>query len=315
MSAPLNYLTAAGTRAHAVLPLTWFLLIVATASCLLFAWAVVAATLRRRPPSDNPRGIVRGGNGVRIINLSLIATAIPLLIVLVWTMVAIADTGLPPVAPALAIDVTPHQWWWEARYEGSSPSGIFVTANEMHIPVGVPVLVRLHGADVIHSFWVPQLGGKTDAIPGQVNRSWLQADRPGRYRGACAEFCGAQHARMGFEIVAEPAAAFEQWRRRQLQTAPPPATGLQAKGLAVVQSRCALCHSVRGTGAGSNAGPDLTHLMSRATIAATLLPNNRGSLAGWIQSPQGVKPGALMPDQHLSAKELNAVTAYLETLR
>ncbi|EQB05886.1 cytochrome c oxidase subunit II [Sphingobium baderi] len=315
MSAPLNYLSAAGARAQAVLPLTWFLLIVATASCLLFAYAILAALLRRRPPTEDPRAIVRGGNGVHIINLSLIATAIPLVIALVWTMVAIADTGLPPITRSLVLDITPHQWWWEVRYEGPRPSDSFLTANEIHIPVGVPVLVKLHGADVIHSFWIPQLSGKTDSIPGQINKSWMRADKPGRYRGACAEFCGAQHARMGFEVVAEPMAAFARWRQRQLQTAPPPASDLQAKGLAVVQYRCALCHSVRGTDAGSNAGPDLTHLMSRATIAATLLPNNRGALAGWVQSPQGVKPGALMPDQHLSADELNAVTAYLETLR
>jgi cytochrome c oxidase subunit 2 len=316
MNAPLSYLTGVGIKAHHIVPLTWFMLIVSVVTSLIFAWLVVAGIRRTSlVPVDPTRDVVRTGNGIRWITGSLILTAIPLVIVLIWTMAAIADTGVPPANPALVLSVTPRQWWWEVRYEGQQPSDTFVTANEIHIPVGLPVLVKLKSPDVIHSFWVPQLSGKTDAIPGQTNVTWLQADRPGRFRGACTEFCGAQHAHMGFEVVAEPKAAFEAWRQRQLQTAPPPATAAQAHGLALVQFRCALCHTVRGTIAGSSAGPDLTHLMSRATIAATVFPNNRGSLAGWIQSPQTVKPGTLMPDQHLSAQQLNDVTAYLETLK
>lgn len=315
-ASPLGYLSSSGYRADAVLPLTWFTLAVSIITCIVFAVLVGWGIWRGRHQgagADTP--VVRGGNGVRWIVLSLAITAVPLLVTLVWTMAAIADTGMPPVHPALVLDVTPHQWWWEVRYHGDRPSDMFTTANEIHIPVGVPVLVRLGSSDVIHSFWVPQLAGKTDAIPGQHNETWLRADEPGRFRGQCVEFCGAQHARMGFELVAESPRDFALWRRRQLQTAPPPATAEQAQGLALFQSRCGLCHSVRGTEARATVGPDLTHLMSRATIAAAMLPNNRGALMGWVQSPQGVKPGALMPDQHLGAADLHHVTAYLETLR
>jgi cytochrome c oxidase subunit II len=255
----------------------------------------------------------RGGAGWISIGVAL--SAIPLLVTLVWTMAALAHVATPPRRPEMTIDVTGRQWWWEVQYHGATPSETFASANEIHIPVGVPVAVRLHGGDVIHSFWVPKLAGKTDTIPGQTNVTWLQADAPGRYRGQCGEFCGAQHAKMGFEVVAEPIDRFERWRRAQLQTAPPPATPAQARGLALVTFRCGLCHAVRGTDAGSHAGPDLTHLMSRQTLAAAIIPNNAGSLAGWIQGPQAIKPGALMPDQKLSGPQLADVTAYLETLK
>jgi cytochrome c oxidase subunit 2 len=192
---------------------------------------------------------------------------------------------------------------------------VFTTANEIHIPVGVPVRVRLHGADVIHSFWVPKLTGKTDAIPGQVNQSWIQADKPGRYAGTCQEFCGFQHAHMAFEVVAQTPDEFARWRTHQLEPATQPQSDAQMRGMQLVEYRCGLCHRVRGTTAGAFSAPDLTHLMSRRSIAAGALPNNPGSLAGWIQDPQGVKPGALMPNQYLSSRQLNDVLAYLETLQ
>ena len=217
--------------------------------------------------------------------------------------------------PAMHLTVTANQWWWDVRYDGPQPDQIFHTANEIHVPVGEPVLVRLHGGDVIHSFWVPRLSGKTDLIPGQTNQAWIEADRPGIYRGQCAEYCGAQHAHMAFEVVAEPRAAFDRWRARQLQTAPPPASEAQAAGFALFASRCGMCHSIRGTSARASAAPDLTHLMSRRTLAAGTLPNNPQSLTGWIENPQAIKPGALMPDQGLSAADLNSLRAYLETLR
>jgi cytochrome c oxidase subunit 2 len=177
------------------------------------------------------------------------------------------------------------------------------------------VLLRLDGGDVIHSFWVPQLSGKTDTIPGQTNLAWLEADRPGRYRGQCTEYCGLEHAKMAFEVVADTPEAFAQWRRAQLQTAPPPTDPAAQRGLAFFQYRCSLCHSVRGTSAASYYGPDLTHLMSRSKIAAGTLPNTRGNLSGWVDGPQAIKPGTLMPDQKLSGNQLNDVVAYLETLR
>jgi cytochrome c oxidase subunit 2 len=211
--------------------------------------------------------------------------------------------------------VTAHQWWWEAKYASRNPSQNFVTANEIHVPVGVPVLLKLNAGDVIHSFWVPKLSGKMDLIPGQTNLTWVQADAPGVYWGQCAEYCGAQHARMAFQVVAEPMRKFEAWRRAQLQTAPPPATEAQARGLALVEFRCAMCHTVRGTSALASIGPDLTHVMSRRTIAAGTLPNTPGNLVGWIANPQATKPGALMPNQHLSGPALNDLLAYMETLK
>jgi cytochrome c oxidase subunit II len=176
-------------------------------------------------------------------------------------------------------------------------------------------LVRLHGADVIHSFWVPQLAGKTDAIPGQTNLSWIQADRPGRYLGQCTEFCGYQHAHMQFEVVAQSQADFDHWAASQRQPAATPNSEAAARGLSLVEYRCGLCHRVRGTAAGAVSAPDLTHLMSRRTLAAGTLLNNPGNLAGWIENPQDLKPGNLMPSQQLSGKELTDALAYLETLQ
>jgi cytochrome c oxidase subunit 2 len=252
---------------------------------------------------------------VRWIWIGIAISFVPLLVSLIWTVAVLAHVGTVPRSPRLVIDVTARQWWWDARYDGAPPDRIFRTANEIHIPVGEPVLLRLHSADVIHSFWVPRLAGKMDVIPGQTNQVWVQADAPGRYRGQCAEYCGLQHAHMGFEVVAEPHAAFERWRTAQLQTAPPPSSVAQARGLALAETRCGVCHAIRGSRAYATAAPDLTHLMSRATIAAGTLPNNPQSLTGWIENPQSIKPGALMPDQGLSADQLNDLRAYLETLR
>ncbi len=316
---PLGYLTSSGERAGAIVPLTWFVLAVSVAVCVVIGGLLGLGVwrTRRHGPRVEPRAVAveRGGHGLGWIRWGLIASALPLLVTLVWTMAALGRVVGPPRRSALVLDVTPRQWWWEVRYNGDEPDGTFLTANELHIPTGRRVLVRLHGADVIHSFWVPQLSGKTDAIPGQTNLTWMQADAPGRYRGQCAEFCGLEHAKMAFEVVADMPAAFERWRRAQLQTAPPPATAAAQRGQQYFQYRCALCHAVRGTDASSFYGPDLTHLMSRRLIAAGMLPNTRGSLAGWVQSPQAAKPGALMPDQKLTGQQLNDVLAYLETLQ
>jgi len=313
---PLGYLNSAGARADVILPLTWFTLIVSAAVCIVIA-ALLWAGIRRRHATTDIRSVrlERGGNGLRWISLGVLISAVPLLITLVWTMVALAKVSGPPRNPALTLDVTGHEWWWEVRYNAPRTSEIFTTANEIHIPIGVPVLVRLHGADVIHSFWVPKLSGKTDAIPGQINMSWLQARVPGRYRGACQEFCGSQHANMAFEVVAQSRKDYDLWREAQLQAAPDPTTQPQVRGLNVVEYRCGLCHQVRGTRAGAVSAPDLTHLMSRRLLAAGTIPNTPGNLAGWIQNPQSLKPNSLMPNQYLSGEQLSDVLAYLETLK
>jgi cytochrome c oxidase subunit 2 len=217
----------------------------------------------------------------------------------------------------MTIEVTGHQWWWEVKYLSPSPAAITTTANEIHIPVGVPVRFKLDSGDVIHSFWIPQLGGKTDVIPGQTNYTWLQASRPGRYRGQCAEFCGAQHAHMVLYVVADDPATFAAWSTAQLLAAQAPSTPDAQRGQAVFETRCAVCHTIRGTDylTGGRAGPDLTHLMSRSTIAAGLLANNTGNLHGWIANPAALKPGTLMPPTGLAPDELHAVVAYLRTLK
>ncbi len=312
---PLGYLDSSGARADATLPLTWFLLLLSAAVCLVIAYMLWRAARRGAPASAGLPAVVRREGGSKLIFLGLAITTPFLLVALGWTMIALTHVAPMPRRPDVEIDITAHQWWWQADYHGSIPSERFTTANEIHVPVGAKVLIRLRSSDVIHSFWVPKLTGKTDVIPGQGNLTWLEADEPGIYRGHCGEYCGLEHARMAFEVVADSPRDFAEWRRAQLQTAPPPVTAEQAEGLALVEYRCALCHTVRGTTAGSNVGPDLTHLMSRRQIAAGFLKNNRPNLAGWIEDPQSVKPGAKMPPQHLSGPQLQAVVAYLETLK
>ncbi|MDB6106356.1 MAG: hypothetical protein JWO52_6355 [Gammaproteobacteria bacterium] len=317
--APLGYLDAAGQRAETILPLTWFTILVSVAVCVIIGILLWIAVRRAQASGGaletRSVPVQRGANGLRWISVGVMISVVPLLITLVWTLVALAKVSGPPRNPAVVLDITGHQWWWEVHYTSKEPSESFETANEIHIPVGTPVLLRLHGGDVIHSFWVPKLSGKTDVIPGQINLSWMQAREPGRYRGTCAEFCGSQHARMGLEVVAEPQAEYERWRAAQIEAAPDPVSQPRIRGRALVQYRCGLCHQVRGTGAGALSAPDLTHLMSRRTLAAGVIPNTTGNLAGWIQNAQGIKPGCLMPDQYLAADQLADVLAYLATLK
>lgn len=215
--------------------------------------------------------------------------------------------------PNLAVQVIGHQWWWEVYY----PREGFTTANELHVPVGQSVEVKLSTADVIHSFWVPQLSPKQDLIPGQTNTLTFTATQPGTYRGQCAEFCGLQHAHMIFTVIADPPPVYAAWAARQQQPAPPPPYNTAAfQGQQIFQgSACVYCHAVRGTNASSRLGPDLTHIASRLTLGAGTLPNNRGNLAGWIVNAQAVKPGNKMPPMYLSSSKLNELLAYLETLQ
>jgi cytochrome c oxidase subunit 2 len=221
-----------------------------------------------------------------------------------------------PGKQALQIRVTGHQWWWEVQYRDSLPQNWVTTANEIHVPVGRPVAFELRSTDVIHSFWPPNLSPKKDQIPGDVNSLWFQADSAGVYRGQCAEFCGHQHAKMAFLVVAEPAAEFAGWLARQRDTALTPADSLARHGKDVfLASPCVMCHAISGTSAGSRIGPDLTHLASRRTLAAGTLPNTRANLTGWIVDPQVIKPGVKMPPNQLSGPDLLALVAYLETLK
>lgn len=232
-----------------------------------------------------------------------------------WTFAVLADVVTPDRRAPFTVEVTGHQWWWGVRYQDKVVSRSFETANEIHIPTGQPVRVTLWSEDVIHSFWVPALSGKTDTIPGQHNETWLEADKPGVYRGQCTEYCGQQHAHMGFTVVAQSPADFQAWWEAQLQPSPRPHSQPVAQGQNEFIAHCGICHTVRGTPAGGSIGPDLSHLMSRGALAADTMPNTPGYLSGWISDPQAMKPGNLMPTLTLSAQELTDIRSFLATLQ
>jgi cytochrome c oxidase subunit 2 len=219
----------------------------------------------------------------------------------------------PPPPPSPDLVVTGHQFWWQANY---SASGV-VIANEIHIPVGKPLSVRLDSKDVLHEFWVPKLNRKMTTVPGQNNHIWLQADKPGVYLGTCSEFCGTQHAWMRIVVVAEEPAKFEQWQQAQLQPGQAPKSDAAVKGLALFQtSTCISCHAIRGvTGADAGVAPDLTHVASRKQLGAGILENTPANMRLWLKSPQHIKPGALMPDFTFTDEQLDQLGEYLSSLR
>ncbi|MBK4736286.1 cytochrome c oxidase subunit II [Noviherbaspirillum pedocola] len=221
-----------------------------------------------------------------------------------------------PLNDAVHIEMTAHQWWWEARYDDADASKIFNTANELHIPVGRPVIITLKASDVIHTFWLPNLAGKKDMIPGRTALIQFRADKAGTYRGQCAEFCGFEHALMAFEVVAEPNDRYESWADGQRREAGNVLNASQSHGRQVFMERsCVMCHTIQGIGANASFGPDLTHMASRGLLAAGAIPNERQRLAAWIVSPQTIKPGTNMPPTDLSVQDLNALLDYLATLR
>ena len=253
-------------------------------------------------------------------NTVIVATSITVVILFVL-LIASYSSGRAlnlndPTKTGLSIELTGHQWWWEARYNDVDASNIFITANEIHIPVGVPVQFTLRSTDVNHSFWVPNLAGKKDLIPGKVTTMWLQADKPGVYRGQCAEYCGLQHAKMALWIVADPQEQFNAWRQNATQEAVQPTTDVQKRGQQVFfSSTCVMCHAINGMPAGSGIGPNLTHIGSRNMIAAATLSNTRDHLAQWIKDSQTFKPGNKMPQNNLSDADLQALTEYLGSLK
>ena len=247
--------------------------------------------------------------------VEIIWTAIPFLIVVflfVLTLRGMNRTD-PPAAASPDLVVTGHQFWWEAQYPASGA----VTANEIHIPIGRPLSVRLDSKDVLHEFWVPELARKMTTVPGQLNHIWLQADKPGIYIGQCSEFCGTQHAWMRILVVADEPWKFEEWQRAQLQPGQAPTSDIAAKGLALFQtSTCINCHAIRGvTGADARVAPDLTHVASRRQLAAGILENTPANMRRWLKNPQHIKPGVLMPDFNFTDQELDELGEYLETLR
>jgi cytochrome c oxidase subunit 2 len=283
-------------------------LIICGAIFLLVAALVTYCVLRFSAKSGKEPVQIEGNN-----RLEIAWTVAPILI-LIWLLMQTAHAMTasdPPADRAPDITVIGHQWWWEVRY----PSGA-ITANEVHIPTGKPLVFRIEAADVIHDFWVPELGRKIDATPGQPVTIWLQADKAGEYSGTCAEFCGVQHAWMRILVVAEAPEAFAEWERHQLTPAPPPpAEGPAQRGAATFASMtCIRCHAIAPVSA-AQVAPDLTHIASRKTLAAGVIPNSVGDLTHWLQDPQGIKEGCHMPDAQLTDAQVNDLVAYFETLR
>jgi cytochrome c oxidase subunit 2 len=314
-------LNSKGLQAARIERLWWLIFgITVSVYVIVVAWlgtavyrSRVSAGASEIPPLVNPEADRR----MTVVVGSALGITVILLFIMLTASVVTGHTiaGLNSKNP-ITIDITGHQWWWEVRYEATQPDQTVVTANEIHVPVGLPVVVKTSSADVIHSFWAPNLHGKRDLIPGYENALWFQADTAGVFRGQCAEFCGHQHAHMAFFIVAEPVEKFQAWLAQQVSTPPPPADPEAQRGEVVFLSHtCVMCHTIRGSGAGAKLGPDLTHIASRMTIAAGTLPNNRGNLAGWISDSQSIKPGNKMPPNPLKADDLNALLTYLETLK
>lgn len=304
-----SFMTPASQGATRIAVLGWWLTGAALmVTALVTGFLLVALFRRSRPEAADPEA-----RAMRWIHAGIVATVAVLAAAFLGTLFTLERSAHPPTEPQVTVEVVGHQWWWEVRYplEGGDTA---VTANEVHIPAGMPVRVRLRTADVIHSFWVPEVAGKTDLTTGQTNETWFEVDRPGTYRGQCAEYCGAQHARMGILLVVEPLETFTAWRARQALPARPAGEGGGA-GLDVFQRHCAACHTVRGTARAGVVGPDLTHLADRQTLAAGTVPNTRGHLGGWIADPQAIKPGSLMPRVVLTSEELVRLLDYLQSLR
>jgi cytochrome c oxidase subunit 2 len=314
-------LQSAGIQAARIGALWNLTLLVCTAVFAAVLVAVLVA-LARRPrgtdstPAEAGRAALPRDARARRYVVAATAVSVVLLIGLVVADV-LTDRALSklPAADALHVEMTGSQWWWQARYADDGGQPGFVVANELHVPVGRPVIVSLKAADVIHTFWVPNLHGKKDMLPGIDSTIEFRADQPGVYRGQCAEFCGAEHALMALFVTADEPAQYARWATHQRADATPPASPLALRGQQLFErADCAQCHTVRGTSANGQLGPDLTHLMSRSTLAAGTLVNDRANLEAWLRDPQRFKPQTSMPAARFSSTDLEAVVAWLSTL-
>ena len=313
-------LAPAGPQAAHLADLWWYTLwlcvLVGGATLVALAWALWKAPRGGGPGHEfgappqrhrRARRAVAWGIGISAVGL------VSLVVASAWTDRALADL---PLQGAINVEVVAKQWWWQVRYRYDDPSREFSTANELVIPVGRPVVVTLKADDVIHSFWVPSLAGKKDLIPGRTATLPLRADKPGKYRGQCAEFCGLQHAWMAFVVHALPEAEYAQWVEAQRQPARDPVGELERRGRDLFMSgSCVMCHAVQGTLASARKGPDLTHVASRETLAAGRMRNTRENLRSWIADPQKWKPGVNMPAHHVPEEEMAALAAYVGSLR
>lgn len=313
-----------GPEAGGIATLWWIFLAVLSLVFLVVIALLLLSLMRRH--RDGGRELLETAHApsgateyrlTRIVAAATILTVLILFALLIGSVSAGKALANPPNRQnALTAEVTGHQWWWQVRYMDRNPQKIVMTANELHIPVGRPVRIRGTSQDVIHSFWVPGLNGKRDLIPSRVTEEWIEAERPGRFRGQCAEFCGLQHAHMAVWVVAEPEDQFEAWLKHQQQPAAAPADAVQQRGYHVfMNSACVLCHNITGTPANGQVAPDLTHFASRLTIAAGTLANNTGNLGGWILDPQTIKAGNHMATVHLDPADVQPLLKYLESLQ
>lgn len=302
-------------QTHDIQVLWWWMLGIGGVVFLGALGMLTVAWFRRRTP-----GLPIFGTREIVPQTLVLIFGIGIPLVVLVTLFGIADiylvsrTAPPnPKTTRLTVDVIGHQWWWQIEYPGTSA----VTANEIHIPVGTRVNVVATTADVIHSFWVPQLARKIDEIPGRQNRILLYADRPGSYRGQCAEFCGMQHANMSLYVIAQPMPAFRAWLAGMSSSANTPTTRAAVVGERLFTAdQCASCHTIRGTSASyATVGPDLTHLPTRSSLAAATITNTPRELERWIRNPQAIKPGSRMPDLGVSRPAAGEIVAYLDSLR
>jgi cytochrome c oxidase subunit 2 len=319
MMPPSSALDPAGIQASRIDGLFWAYFDISALVFVLVVGAFVVAVFRKRRPDltekrEPPEAVERPRR--RAVTAAGALTVVALIVMLflsIATSRALASLG---TRDAITVEVVGHRWWWEFQYPASVAGTHFTTAYEMHVPVGRPVEVKLASNDVIHSFWVPSLHGKRDAIPGKRATLVLQADHPGRYEGQCAEFCGTQHANMRFVVVAERDEEFKAWLAHSLSPAVTPDDPVKLQGQQVfLNSRCAACHAISGTDAFATVGPNLTHIASRRELAMGTLGNDRGHLAGWIVDPQSSKPGVIMPGTPLAPDDLNALITYLGSLK
>jgi cytochrome c oxidase subunit 2 len=308
-----SVLESAGIQAARVESLWWVIFWITTVVTVVVL-AVLALAVRRGTRTGNAPADER--DLLRYVGVATAVTIVVLFSILIRSVMTSRAIASERISDVMRIEVTAYQWWWAVEYQHPEPEQRVRTANELHIPVGKTVAIKLLAADVIHSFWVPSLAGKLDAIPGHEATLWLRADRAGVYRGQCAEYCGHQHAHMAFVVIAEPPEQFERWIQAQRQTAHQPQSAIEQRGLQLVQQRaCVMCHTIRGTTAGGRIAPDLTHFATRSTIAAGTLPRTAQHLDAWLTDPQAIKPGNRMPAISLAPEDRAAIVAYLEQLR
>jgi cytochrome c oxidase subunit 2 len=308
----------AGAQGRLLAPLGWWLNDIALAVTVFVTILVVVAVLRRHQgehPITEESADDGETKGVRWIVGAVVGTTVILFIMFVYTAVVLTKNAGALHGAALTVRVVGYRYWWKFEYLRPDGHTDFVTANELHIPAGQRVQLLLDGGDVIHSFWVPALGGKTDLIPGQTNRMWLEADSAGEYRGSCAEFCGTEHAMMRILVVADSTDAFASWEAQQRQPAQDSAPETGAALALIGAHGCASCHTIAGTDAHGDAGPDLTHVGSRMTLAAGTIGNTPLDLAHWLAAPNLVKPGSLMPSTGLDSADVATLVRYLRNLK